>query len=493
MSSRINRVLRGYTIAFLFMQSHLIADWKIGKTENFEIISDASSLDIRIAADEFEKFRHAFLYLVPDAKFQQKPRLRIYLFDRKKDFDKFSPLKDDGTPKKVGGVFYKRSDAPTIVVYEGAPGNYDREVIYHELIHFLASDEDRRLPYWLSEGIAEVFSTSKIKGNTFSFGHVPDGKTYRLSKGLYKMEDIIAATRGGPFGTDRDKIRSFYAQSWAAVHMCFFEKDRKYLDAPFKYLRLYREPDLGTRFEKAFGVDPDTFDKELRKYVSGKTRFGIIKTKIPDSPEKTLISLRELTEAEEKTYHGDLMARARRFDTANKLLYSATVLDPDSPDAFLSRAMMYRYQSAIDDMDRDEQIHDNIARAIELQSNNPYPYTFTAKHGPHGNEIEIDERIQLIDTALALDPSRRDTYRTLGQLLTESESIQAKHIERMIDGYNLYATDWSIAYSTAKILAFSKRWGDLDAILYNMEKDFTSEHEASEIAKLQEALSNQSS
>src|SRR5687768_13903833 len=87
------------------------------------------------------------------------PRLTIVVLARERDFARFRPLRENGTPMEVAGFFSRRASGAVAGVVGTGMRDETRSTLFHEGTHWFLSGFELPNPVWLEEGLAEVFST----------------------------------------------------------------------------------------------------------------------------------------------------------------------------------------------------------------------------------------------------------------------------------------------------------------------------------------------
>jgi tetratricopeptide (TPR) repeat protein len=117
-------------------------------------------------------------------------------------------------------------------------------------------------------------------------------------------------------------------------------------------------------FAEAFRTDYATMERELRKYA-GQNFYGVTEINFKDRMIfETEIRTMPLSEAEAKTYLGDLLYRFDRLSESEMLSLQVILLNPNSSRAHATLGLIRAAQGKYDESAR------FLAKAIELDSNN---------------------------------------------------------------------------------------------------------------------------
>ena len=191
--------------------------WVSVRSENFLLVGNANEGRIRQVAGELERFRAAFALLFPGAGQQSSAATTVFVFRDDSAFRPFKPLYQD-KPANIDGYFQSGFDVNFIALN----GEIDTPaLIYHEFVHSLTRDTTRRLPAWVSEGLAEFYSTfrSDSSGRSVELGRPVNHHVAILrQKPLIPLATFLAVDNTSSFYNEESKQGIFYAQSWALVH-----------------------------------------------------------------------------------------------------------------------------------------------------------------------------------------------------------------------------------------------------------------------------------
>ncbi|MEO5925093.1 MAG: tetratricopeptide repeat protein [Bryobacteraceae bacterium] len=179
--------------AILFVSTLQAADWISLRSPDVELFSDASERTARQALDHLGQLRE----LLGSAQPEPIP-LRIVLFAKASEYRAYAP---DAT---VAGFYQTGFDRDYILT---STGSGLARVVAHEYVHFLTNPRTTSRPTWLEEGLAEFYSTFDGK----RVGAPIPEHLQLLQRSTWLTADEINAPR--------ELTPTFYAQSWALVHM----------------------------------------------------------------------------------------------------------------------------------------------------------------------------------------------------------------------------------------------------------------------------------
>lgn len=211
-------------------------EWVRLDTPHFILFSSAGERRGRAIADDFEKLTALLLRTSP--YFRLPPsRTRVFVFSDRKVVQPYMNATRGGEPVDAVGVTVRHAGGSTMLLDAGARGG-DITTPRHELVHDLLRHNDRPLPLWIEEGLAEYYSTAGLS--------IQEHASKLRLRPRFTMEEMFAMKAGDPRSFDG----YFYAQSWAAVSALMRLDQRAF----FEMLRdLERGSDAASALRKRYG------------------------------------------------------------------------------------------------------------------------------------------------------------------------------------------------------------------------------------------------
>jgi tetratricopeptide (TPR) repeat protein len=250
----------------------------------------------------------------------------IYVFRDDRDFRPYKPL-HQGRPSSVSGYFTPQ-DLGNYIAIDGNARRDASRIVYHEYVHYVVANNLPGLPLWFEEGLAELYSTLRIKGDKVQFGFADPSHLLLLrSSRSIPLDGLLAADHHSPLYNERDRKSMFYAQSWVLVHYLLVGSDERRNQTP-AFLDLARAGVPPTEaLTRAFETDLPGFQTELRLYCD-RTIFNYLES--PVSIELDLpIAVRQMRHADVLFRLGDLLAaQADPRPEALRHFEAATEVDP---------------------------------------------------------------------------------------------------------------------------------------------------------------------
>jgi tetratricopeptide (TPR) repeat protein len=187
-------------------------EWQRLRTPHFELLTTSSPRDAWGLAHHLEQLRELFVAqkLLPgDAAPQQ---VRILAFG---SVAEYAPYRLSSN----AAAYYAGGPARHYIVLP-LTGAADFGVAAHEYVHLMAHQRGLRLPPWLSEGMADVFSTTRFRQGQAVVGGAHAARLRGLRAAWLPFAEITALEAVPSQSRERSSL--FYAESWALVHMLLF-------------------------------------------------------------------------------------------------------------------------------------------------------------------------------------------------------------------------------------------------------------------------------
>jgi Flp pilus assembly protein TadD len=314
------------------------------------------------------------------------------------------------------------------------------EIIFHEYVHLLLRAAGERPPQWLNEGLAELFSTFKIEGDSYKMGLEKPAHTDLLRRvRLMPLGELFAVTRQS-YDYNEGGIRQgiYYAESWAFVHFMVCGRDcATNLPKLRRFKELISAPDgaIDRSFREAFGMDYDEMEWKLKDYLRGG-RYYFKRDKLILGDLSAQITFRPADGFERDVALIDLRWRAQKTGDAAYQLLQLAESHPESPrpHEVLAAVAMQGGDS--------EGALNHWQRAAELGSDNPFVYVqlATDRLNQLTMGLSLDYRMPAelagtlrgwLDRAIALSPRYLEAYEALAMVEAFAERPRADAVNRV--------------------------------------------------------------
>ncbi len=467
-----------YLLVFLFVSGGYAAsedifedEWLYSKTDDFELISNASKRNTSEIIEDLYEFKNAFEAVFAGIKKYPDPYFAFVICKDKETLNVLYKRKK----KNLAGVFGGNDEAGFAAINAKEWGSRSaKKYLYHEYVHRLFSKSGEELPLWFNEGIAETFETFQVNRKNAVFGHPNyNAQDFLMSfaDSFMPFERLFAVHHDSPAYQEHGAVHYFYATSWAFTHFCMFGREGKYKEALLRFVEANKAGDRSEEtFKKLFGMSFDQTRAEMKKYLGGgvnvmkQERYNVIKIPREELPEKYQFSLVKSKEADVRRIVGGILAFAgdgkgdidkRRQQRAREILVSARI---ENPEDLKLTAMMGMLEHVSENLDRAEELYEE---AIAGDVGVPFVYINLAelklkkRREDSQENLTINETIpflELLFKGRSLGSTGSRLYRTIAEVYLFSDFEAKKgHLAILDEGLKLYARDYELALKTAQL------------------------------------------
>ena len=121
--------------------------------------------------------------------------------------------------RSEGSGYFERTYKTNYIVL-GRGGSDEQSLMGHEFTHLVVTNAGLKLPIWLNEGVADVYSTVEIDAHQARIGRPPAGFWETVRRRPFLSWDVIFAVDGSSsIYQGGENLNMLYAQSWALTHM----------------------------------------------------------------------------------------------------------------------------------------------------------------------------------------------------------------------------------------------------------------------------------
>jgi tetratricopeptide (TPR) repeat protein len=405
-------MLRVAAVAFLALLAGMPAiaadHWLRIASPDFELYTTASDKQGRDTIRHLEQVRAFFLQASPIRNPGDFP-LRIFQFDTEAQYEPyrqnaFTVAYFVATPASEYIVMGDR------VSSKQPEGDYAASI--HEYMHLIVRHSGLKLPTWLNEGWADVFSTLRPEGKDTAVGDLlPDRMKSLASDEWMDFDTLTSVNIGSPAYHEASRVGIFYAESWALAHMLYLSPEYKDNFGKF-VVALNSGKSSAEACQIAFGRSSAAVFADLRAYFNRKRIYGrVFETRI-ESPDSQIESS-PLPEFDARLALADLMVAIGRREGAQAEYARLEKEQPDRAD--LDRSIGYTalwnkdvetarryFAKAFDAGDADAQMCFQLA-ALERQAKQPAAKIIpilerTVKSKPDFTEARVELGLMRVDT-----------------------------------------------------------------------------------------------
>ena len=316
--------------------------WLRLDSPNFVVIGEVGARELSDVAAQFERFRETLRRVLGEGVTSTAVPTLVIVFPSNTAFAPFMPV-FQGRTLEVGGRFLGAQDINYIaIVNDGQPGRL--RALLHEYAHLLMSNMSRNVPTWLSEGMAEYYSTFELRsgGHEAVLGGPIDSHLALLTDTLNRselltLEELLSVDHHSPLYNENDRVSVFYAQVWALTHLIVFGEPNRLQQLGAYFDRVSKGVPSTRAWQEAFG----SLDMagELERYIRRKS-FKRYHVKFNDEVAALETTARPLSPAEAHAHLSDFLFRDGRLEEASEQLALAATLDADNTRVRVGAAVL---------------------------------------------------------------------------------------------------------------------------------------------------------
>lgn len=298
---------RASLVVLLLAGSCQAADqWLRLVSAHFELYTDGDEKRGRELIQYFEQIRGFFLQVTPTRLAEDFP-VRLVVFQNMAELQPYSPR--PGT-----AAYYVRSPKRDyIVLGDLSPESY--KTAAHEYTHLIVRHSGLKIPVWLNEGWADVYSSLHAVKGGVAVGDLLPARMQPLEAGQWlDFKTLMSVTQTSPIYNEGDRTGLFYGESWALAHMLFLAPDYKQNFAKF-VTALNRGSSAEEACQIAYGKSGDQVFADLKTYLTRKKLYGaVFETKLGGGETVPLVT--RITPLISKLALGDLLVATGKADQA---------------------------------------------------------------------------------------------------------------------------------------------------------------------------------
>lgn len=240
--------------------------WLRMQTANFELFTDAGERTGRAILQQFERVHSFFELAYSNQRANPKP-VCLIVFRSAKEYQLYSP-------NEVAAAYFQPGNMRDFIVMTAAVTDAPRVPI-HEYTHLMIHQSGQRIPLWMNEGTAELFSTMETRGPKVLVGAVIPGHLAVLAREQWiGLDTLLAADHSSPIYNEKDDAGIFYAESWLLVHMLML--DSGYRPHVREFTAALQENDAAAAFRQAYQKSLAQVEDDLEEYFQRKRLNGLL-------------------------------------------------------------------------------------------------------------------------------------------------------------------------------------------------------------------------
>src|SRR5205823_3342439 len=194
----------------LHVQAAPSSTWTVVRSSHFEVYSQAGGESARAALLWFEQLRAFFEQ--NGMKPGERAPVRVIGFRSASEYNAYRL-------RPTADAFYIGTESRDYIVMPALGAN-EFPVAAHEYAHLVLRASGIRLPPWLSEGLAEYFSTVRIGRHGWEIaGTKPAHLQILRQRHWMALAQLLTLPADSPMRLRREDDALFYAQSWGLTQM----------------------------------------------------------------------------------------------------------------------------------------------------------------------------------------------------------------------------------------------------------------------------------
>jgi tetratricopeptide (TPR) repeat protein len=389
--------------SLLCLRSITAADtrWTRIASPNFEMYTTAGERSARDTIRYFEQVRGFFDQMMPHA-LEKPSQVRILVFSSEKEYAPYR-LNSYAT------AYYHSSGDHDYIVMSHA-GEEAFPVAIHEYVHVVARHSKLNFPPWLSEGIAELYSTLKPMGDKVLVGAIVPGRYQALLRDKWvPLAAILAATQDSPYYSEG----SLYNQGWALTHMLALSPEYKPKFTQALSAISGGAPSVDV-LERIYGKSLNAIEADLLAYLRGGRFQGAL---IPAKFEKVDDDLKAepAGQFDVTLLLTEVTDRPGREAETRAALEALIAQNPNRPEPYVDLAYLERRQK------QSSEAYEHFAKAFELGSRDP---RLLWDYGRLAGAADLPRSIQALSELLKLDLGRLDVRLELASVQLHSHAAK---------------------------------------------------------------------
>ena len=422
--------------------------WVRIKSQNFELVGNASESQIEDVAAKLEQFRVVFGSLFTNLKLASPVPTTVIVFKNEAAFDPYR------SSKWAGGYFLSSEDKNYIALPVGDDREETYSIIFHEYVHFLVINNFGRekIAPWFNEGIAEYYDKFQIRDEqTFTIGGVSRRHLATLKTNpIIPFEKFFSITHEDVQRQGDHGASVFYAQSWAFIHFLIQSSNGKRAPQFNKFMSLsLNGEESGSAFKKAFQTDYSVLENEFRLYLSKPEQMThtILRFNEKLKVERDF-NTSQISEASSKAYLGDLLYRSGQRGRAESELSASLRLDKGNGLANATLGLIRIHQNRLPDA------RVFLERAVKSNPNDysVYYYYAYALSRKGGYSADIAKKIKdSVLRSISLNPEFAPSYDLIANVSLEMNSDLDEGIDYAKKGIKLAPGDQGFALNLANL------------------------------------------
>lgn len=361
--------------------------WTRITSPNFEMYTTAGERSAKDTLRYFEQVRSFFTQMAPH--WLEKPvTVRIVAFNSMKEYEPYRL-------NSFAAAYYLPSPSHEYIVMSHT-GAETFPVAIHEYVHLVVRHSGLKIPPWLNEGLAELYSTLKPMGDKILVGSLIAGRYQALLQEKWVgLGTIMAAGHDSPYYNEKDKAGSLYNEGWALTHMLALSQNYRN-----KFSDVLHSISEGTpsadALERVYSKPVKEIESDLMSYLRGGRFQGVL---IPAKFQKIEDDLKAVPadEFDFRLVLTELGDRPSQEQATRKTLEDLIAHNPGRGEAHIDLAYLELRQQ------RSGEAREQFAKAFDLGSRDA---SMLWDYGRIVESSDADKSLQVLSELMAQQPDR---------------------------------------------------------------------------------------
>ena len=195
----------------------LRADWVRVASEHFEMYTTSPEDRARTTLASLEQTREFFLNVKTLSIPPELPVI-VVAFSSSREYQPYRP--------KELALGYSTADEQRDYIVMSDLGADRQRIAVHEYVHTLVRHSGLKVPLWLNEGMAEVYSGMEIRDGKVLLGAIAEDRIHALgSSDLMHLPLLFAVDEKSPSYNEASRMSVFYSESCLLTHMLMLSED----------------------------------------------------------------------------------------------------------------------------------------------------------------------------------------------------------------------------------------------------------------------------
>ena len=333
--------------------------WIRLETDHFTLFSNVNARNTKRISNQVGKLKQALDVISVGMETHSPLPTYIYVFRNRAAFRDFT-IGMNRKPERIAGFFVGNDDGNYVAI-NASSGERPEEVVFHEYVHYWLDNNVPAAPLWLSEGLAEYFSTFNTRERFAEIGRPMFSHAEWLrGNAMIPIIDMLTADTASADYHEQDRVGTFYAQCWVAVH--FLMSDEKNRDKLGDYFqRLGAGQDALEAFLETWGWTAEQFQKKLEAYIS-EGSYSYYRLTFKHKLEDTDATVTPMDRESVLFVLGDLLAHNPpiQFESAEEHLLAALAIDGEMGEAWATLGFLDQLRG------EDQRATERFERALSL-------------------------------------------------------------------------------------------------------------------------------